>query len=216
MNFCTACGNLRAEDHKFCVHCGVQFQADPSTQGHSRENEEFANYIPAAENFPWADIVEFPLPESKNVVDLIGLDPGLYRISGGTWDLWDDEGEFHSEGFAHGLGWGLIRIQEARTLKVMFPDSQRNLRLLPVHAYPAIPVIERELTNGMYLVGVDIRPGRYRISGHSASDGEFVYRTYNAQFECLADEFGHDAELTIEADLFAFEFSGTLRELPNK
>lgn len=217
MNFCTACGNPRAEDHKFCVYCGTRFQTDPSTEGRSGRNEESSNYITAAaEDFRRADIVEFPLPESENVLDLAGLAPGLYRISGGTWDLWDEKGEFHGEGFAHDLGWGLIRIQEARTLKVVLPDSQRSLRLLPIHACPAIHVIERQLVNGRYRVGVDIRPGRYRIDDRATSNGEFVYRTFNDKFECLEDEFGHDAELTIDADLFAFEFSGTLREVPTK
>lgn len=98
-------------------------------------------------------------------------------------------------------------------------ESEEELLTLPsdmvVRHRIAIHVIERQLVNGRYLVGVDIRPGRYRIDDRSTPYGQFVYRTYNAQLECLDDEDGHDAELTIEADLFAFEFQETLRELPN-
>lgn len=132
------------------------------------------------------------------------ISPGLYRVAG-YWATLDAAQEIIENEFVNGQGLGLAVIPEsARFVEI-------NGEAVAVADLPTIDPIEAGFDSGTYLVGVDIQPGDYRVTGTDRS-------AYGARLDAnlgIIDNSLNDGSviLTIQPSDFAFTFTGTLEAL---
>lgn len=131
------------------------------------------------------------------------IEPGMYRFAGYVARLDREMQIIDNESTRSGLG--LIRVNPHDSY---FEISGEAIRL---ENYPTYPVLENEPRGGIYLVGGDIPPGRYRINGDGSSA---YYATYDKQMNRLNSDLNRGSLiLTLQASAYAIEFTGRIEKI---
>jgi hypothetical protein len=129
--------------------------------------------------------------------------PGFYRFAGYVARLDSSMSVIDNASARSGLG--LINVFEHDNY---FEVSGEAIR---VEDFPVYDVMENAPRGGIYLVGVDIAPGRYRING----DGSLAYyATYDRQMNLLENDSNRGSAIAnIAPSVFAFEFRGRIEAI---
>ena len=136
---------------------------------------------------------------------LVGSDvqPGLYRFAGYVSRLDSTMNIITNESTNSGLG--LICINQHDTYFEVSGEA------VPISAYPVYDVLGNAPRGGMYLVGVDIPAGRYKIHGDG---GSAYYATYDRNLNLLNNDFNSGSLiLNLSTSAFAMSFTGRLEKL---
>ena len=132
------------------------------------------------------------------------IEPGVYRVIG-YWATLDDDMEIIDND-------GVYEEDELSLAVVGKSASYVEIsgEAVAISELPRYPVMEVLPPGGTYLVGPDIKPGRYRVS-----DRDYAYAArLDKNLEIISNE-GNEGSVIIviqEGD-FAFEFSGEIKEL---
>jgi hypothetical protein len=180
---------------------------------------------------PQEAVTRLPLTEKGSVMILSEVPPGLYRISGGDWYMWEADLDRQMERAMEESAWSLILIQSGHEELALAKDvTGDGLRIVSVEEWPSIPVLEAGLVSGTYLVGPDIPRGRYRafpVDPESEDVWDLwsryvSYKTYDADFTCLEEYDGASEESSVEGapieivldeSVFAIDLWGRLEPL---
>ncbi len=131
------------------------------------------------------------------------IEPGMYRFAGYVARLDKEMQIIDNESTRSGLG--LIRVNPHDSY---FEVSGEAIRL---EHYPTYPVLENEPRGGIYLVGNDIPPGRYRINGEGSSA---YYAVYDKQMNRLNSDLNRGSLiLNLPASAYAVEFTGRIEKV---
>jgi hypothetical protein len=136
---------------------------------------------------------------------VVGTDvaPGLYRFAGYVARLDSEMEVITNESVRSGLG--LVRVLEHDSY---FEISGEAIR---VEDYPRYDVMENAPRGGIYLVGVDIMAGRYRIHGEGRSA---YYATYDRQMNRTGNDLNKGSLiLNLSPSVFALEFTGRIEKM---
>jgi len=181
---CESCGADRLEGARFCGSCGTPYgdAVAPSPNPASGPSG-----IPVITSGTW----------------IVGAEiaPGMYRVAG-YWARLDSHQGIIANDNVHGSGLSL--------LKVVPSDSYIEIsgEAASLSDMPSVDPIASDMRSGTYLVGVDIAPGRYRVSGEgSLAYAERIDRNMNT----IQNEANYGSVLIqIAPSDFAFKFSGLL------
>jgi hypothetical protein len=142
------------------------------------------------------------MPSGQYVVGT-EIEPGMYRFAGYVARLDKEMQIIDNESTRSGLG--LIRVNPHDSY---FEVSGEAIKL---EHYPTYPVLENEPRGGIYLVGSDIQPGRYRINGDGSSA---YYATYDKQMNRLNSDLNKGSLiLNLQASAYAVEFRGRIEQI---
>ncbi len=131
------------------------------------------------------------------------IEPGMYRFTGYVARLDQDMNIIKNESVRSGLGLVQVLKHDA-----YFEVSGEAIRL---EQYPKYDVLDQAPRGGIYLVGVDIPAGRYKIHGDGSSA---YYATYDRNMQRLNNDFNRGSLiLTIQPSAYAIEFTGRLEQL---
>jgi hypothetical protein len=148
-------------------------------------------------------------PQLEGVISsgqyVVGSDvqPGLYRFAGYAARLDSTMNIITNESTRSGLGLISINPHDA-----YFEVSGEAIS---ISSMPFYDVLINGPRGGMYLVGVDIPAGRYKIHGDGASA---YYATYDKNLNLLNNDYNRGTLiLTLSTSTFAMEFTGRLEQL---
>jgi hypothetical protein len=131
------------------------------------------------------------------------LTPGVYRFAGYVARLDSSLNIITNESVRSGLGLTLVSEHDA-----YFEVSGEAVKL---EHYPSYDVLENSPRGGIYLVGVDIPAGRYRIHGEGSSA---YYATYDRKMTRLSSDLNRGSLiLNLQPGAYAVEFRGRLETL---
>lgn len=136
---------------------------------------------------------------------VVGTDiaPGLYRFAGYVARLDAEMQIIVNDSVRSGLGLVLVSPHDA-----YFEVSGEAIRL---EDYPTYDVLGQAPRGGIYLVGTDIPPGRYRIHGEGRSA---YYRTFDRNMNRLNSDLNRgNIIMNLQPSVFAVEFNGRLEQL---
>jgi hypothetical protein len=136
---------------------------------------------------------------------VVGTDiqPGLYRFAGYVARLDSGMGIITNESVNSGLGLVLVNQHDAY--------FEVNGEAVPIANYPVYDVLENNPRGGIYLVGVDIPAGRYRIHGDGRSA---YYETYDKTMKRINNDLNSGSLiLSLGPGTFAMSFTGRLERL---
>lgn len=131
------------------------------------------------------------------------ISPGLYRFAGYVARLDSEMEIITNESVRSGLG--LVKILEH--------DSYVEVSGEAVHIddFPVYNVLENAPRGGIYLVGTDIAPGRYRLHGDGRSA---YYATYDRQMNRLGNDLNKGSLIVnLQPGVYAFEFTGRIEAM---
>lgn len=178
---CANCGTERVGEARFCGNCGAPIEA-PSA---------------AAE------------PTNPNVITagtyIVGSDiqPGLYRVSGYFARLDAHHGIIDNDSARSGLV--LVRIYPSDSYVEISGEA------MSVEFMPSVDPIASQYRDGTYMVGVDIPPGRYRISDPGGTAFAFVK---DRDLSTTRSESNRGSVIvTLSTADFALSFSGLLESV---
>jgi len=147
-----------------------------------------------------------PLPVVEAGTYVVGGDvsPGVYRVIQ-YWATLDANEEILNNEFVLDNGLALAVIPAGARL-VKFSGEA-----VAVNHTASLDPIAAGYTDGTYLVGNDIEPGRYRVS----NPGELAYGArLDATLDIIANDLNENSIiLTIQPTDYAFTFSGTLQRI---
>ena len=128
------------------------------------------------------------------------FEPGVYRVSG-YWARLDSELEIIDNDIVSENGLGLLVVGPSDSY-VEISGEAASLDEVPV-----VDPLLMGFTEGTYIVGVDMRPGRYRVS-----DPEYAYAARLDRSLSLIDNEGNSGSviIVVKSTDFAFSFSGAL------
>ena len=136
---------------------------------------------------------------------VVGTDvaPGLFRFAGYVARLDSEMEIITNESVRSGLG--LVRVLEHDNY---FEVSGEAVR---IEDYPSYDVMGNAPRGGIYLVGVDIMAGRYRIHGEGRSA---YYATYDRQMNRTGNDLNKGSLiLNLSPSVFALEFTGRIEKM---
>lgn len=148
---------------------------------------------------------ESSLPVITSGQWIVGRDihPGLYRFSGYVARLDSRMGIIDNESARSGLG--LIKVLPH---DAYFEVTGEAIRL---EDYPSYDVLANDVRDGIYLVGVDIPVGRYRIHGDG---GSAYYQLLDRNMQRITNDLNRGSLiLDLQPSTFAVGFSGRLERL---
>ena len=131
------------------------------------------------------------------------IDYGVYRVVGywarldSNFDIIDNDGVYDN-------GIGLMVVQQGNTYVEVSGEAT------PLADFPAASPLALGFTEGTYLVGVDIEPGRYRIS-----DPDYAYAARLDRSLDIIENTGNGGNVIVEIHPtdYAFTFTGTIDPL---
>ena len=131
------------------------------------------------------------------------IDYGVYRVSG-YWARLDSDFSIIDNDGVYDNGIGLMVIQQGDTYVEISGEAT------PLADIPVAPPLTLGFTAGTYLVGVDIEPGRYRIS-----DPDYAYAARLDRTLGIIDNAGNSGSVIIQISPsdYAFTFTGELAPL---
>jgi hypothetical protein len=143
-------------------------------------------------------------PGTYIVPDEVAAD--TYRLAGYAARL-DDELEIIDNYLIGDNGFGIVIVQP--TDSYLAVDG--GVVTVEAFGHPLDPIAE-EFTDGVYLVGYDIAPGRYRVQ---PEDGTSYWARLDGTMDIIDNDLGDGATIVIikQSD-FALEFTGRLELLP--
>lgn len=131
------------------------------------------------------------------------VEPGMYRFTGYVARLDPDMNIITNESVRSGLG--LVQVLKHDGY---FEVSGEAIRL---EHYPKFDVLAQAPRGGIYLVGVDMPAGRYRLHGDGSSA---YYATYDRNMQRLNNDLNRGSLImTIQPSVYAVEFTGRLEQL---
>lgn len=222
--FCTNCGTASG-GAKFCTNCGSSLDEahlPKSSEAHLTKESD-ASLTKRSSGLGSSTISDSGNDDDREDDDYLDDDgeqmdgainsgewivgseiaPGLYRFSGYLARK-DRHGGIISNGNANS-GLGLTRV---------FPtDDVVEIRGQAIRAdqYGAYDVLAEQPRDGCYLVGVDIEPGRYRLTAAGASA---YYELLGREMERLTNGLNQGSLLvTIPSSAFAIRFTGLISRL---
>jgi len=153
---------------------------------------------------------ETPDPEPSGVIPagtyLVPdeVPPGVYRVVGYWATLDEDLETIENDG---------VYDEGALSLAVIGSDAsyvEFSEEALPLSELPSYPVLELNPTEGTYLVGPDIAPGRYRVTSNS-----YAYAARLDDTLEIIDNDGNDGSVIVvlKPTDYAIQFSGTITPL---
>ena len=133
------------------------------------------------------------------------VEPGDYRFVGYMARL-DEDLEIIDNDIVSDNGLGLMRLLDTDAYVEISGEAT------PLEFLPVIDPIAAGFTEGTYLVGVDIEPGRYRIS---PVDGNSYWARLDANQEIIDNDISDGATIVIvnEGD-WALTYSGEIELVP--
>lgn len=145
-----------------------------------------------------------PIIEAGTYVVGDDIAPGLYRVAG-YWARLDGEKEIIDNDVVDD---GLTVLDVAPT------DSyvEINGTARPIADRPAVDPMAEGFTDGTYLVGVDIAPGRYNLAPSGATA---YFERLDATGDVIDDDISERGVIAlVEQTDWAFSYSGTLTPMP--
>lgn len=209
--FCTQCGSA-SDGNRFCTNCGHQMLGEASatsadgsrpatTLGGSRRIGEAST--PVGSQAPDSQSATAEGPDFGDGEWIVGSEirPGLYRFSG-TMSRQDASGQLIDIEVAYN-GLGLCKVLPSDDTVTVMGWATRADR------YGPFDVLEHRPADGKYLVGIDIAPGRYRLSSH---DDLASWTTWDRNMNII--DIRNNAGnilLQLDASVFAVTIYGTLQ-----
>jgi hypothetical protein len=143
-------------------------------------------------------------PGTYIVPDEVAAD--TYRLAGYAARL-DDEFEIIDNYLIGDDGFGIVIVQPTDS----YLEVDGGVVTVEAFGHPLDPIAE-EFTSGVYLVGYDIAPGRYR---GQPEDGASYWARLDGTLDILDNDLSDGATIVIiEQSDFALEFTGRLELLP--
>ena len=133
--------------------------------------------------------------------------PGIYRVAG-YWARLDADLEIIDNDGVYDDGLSLVNVLESDAY------IEVNGEMISIQYLPVLDPIASEFAEGTYLVGVDIAPGRYRITPGPAGDSAYWARL-DDQREINDNDLSDGPLIVIvsESD-WALTFTGTIESFP--
>ena len=143
-------------------------------------------------------------PGTYIVPDEVAAD--TYRLAGYAARL-DDELEIIDDYWIGDNGFGIVIVQPTDS----YLEVEGGVVTVEAFGHPLDPIAE-EFTSGVYLVGFDIAPGRYRVQ---PEDGTSYWARLDGKLDIIDNDLSDGATIVIikQSD-FALEFTGRLELLP--
>jgi hypothetical protein len=143
-------------------------------------------------------------PGTYIVPDEVAAD--TYRLAGYAARL-DDELEIIDNYLIGDNGFGIVIVQPTDS----YLEVDGGVVTVEAFGHPLDPIAE-EFTSGVYLVGFDIAPGRYRVQ---PEDGTSYWARLDGTLDIIDNDLSDGATIVIikQSD-FALEFTGRLELLP--
>jgi hypothetical protein len=143
-------------------------------------------------------------PGTYIVPDEVAAD--TYRLAGYAARL-DDELEIIDNYLIGDNGFGIVIVQPTDS----YLEVDGGVVTVDAFGHPLDPIAE-EFTSGVYLVGYDIAPGRYRVQ---PEDGTSYWGRLDGTLDIIDNNVSDGATIVIikQSD-FALEFTGRLELLP--
>ena len=128
---------------------------------------------------------------------------GVYRVTG-YWARLDSDFSIIDNDGVYGNGIGLMVVQQGDTYVEISGE------VAPLGDFPVASPLAMGFAAGTYLVGVDISPGRYRIS-----DPDYAYAARLDSTLGIIDNAGNSGSVIIEIHPsdYAFTFTGVITPL---
>ena len=131
------------------------------------------------------------------------IDYGVYRVAG-YWARLDTDFSIIDNDGVYDNGIGLMVVRQGDTYIEISGEAT------PLEDLPVASPLALGFTEGTYLVGVDIEPGRYRIS-----DPDYAYAARLDSSLSIIDNAGNSGSVTIEIrpSDYAFTLTGAITPL---
>jgi len=185
VKFCPACG-VENPGARFCTQCGSELPVAASVGTQSPETPPpSGNSRQTIGSGQWIVGTEVP--------------PGLYRFSGSFASL---DASDNIRGIAVAFsGMGLAKVLPSDA------TVQINGEAIRADHYGAYDVLANKPSDGCYLVGIDIPPGRYRLS---APGGLASWFLFDQSMSLISVNNNPEQVLvTIDESVFAVGINGT-------
>ena len=151
-----------------------------------------------------APVEEPPVIEAGTWLVPSEIKPGVYRVAGYYARL-DSDGEIIDND-------GVYGENDLTLMVVKKSDDMVEVsgEALAIEFLPRYDPLRNGATSGTYLVGKDIKPGRYRVK-----DPDYAYAARLDKDLDIIDNAGNEGNvvITIKPSDYAFEFSGELSRL---
>ena len=159
---------------------------------------------------PVTTTTEPPLETIGSGTYIIGVDfdPGMYRVAG-YFALLDEAMDIVENDGEYGFGTTLVNVPEPGGESVYIEISGEAILAADFPVY--VNAVMAELEGGIYIVGTDIAPGRYRVSDDDYAYAARLRSMPNGEWDIISNDGNEGSVIIIiqETD-DAFEFSGTL------
>jgi len=152
------------------------------------------------------------LTTTEAVLDPVGsgmyvageLEPGTYRV-GGYWARLGANGDIIDNALTSNGGLTILHVDGTEDI------VEINGEAVPLAELPVVDPIALGLTDGVYLVGIDVAPGRYRVT----SDGLSYAARLDSNLGIIDNALSEGSVvITIAPSDYAVEISGSLELLP--
>jgi len=138
---------------------------------------------------------------------------GTYRTVGYT-ALLDNDLEIIDNNLISGDGFGLLVVAEG------VPFIEIGDEVAPIEEFGLVDVLAENaagtITEGIYLAGFDIPPGRYRVEANPGDDNAYAASLAlepNGEFDIIDNELGPSIIIDIPEGAWGFEFRGIITPL---
>ncbi|HLF44263.1 MAG TPA: hypothetical protein VJA46_12180 [Acidimicrobiia bacterium] len=149
------------------------------------------------------------IPTISSGVWVVGseVEPGVYRVAG-YWARLDDAVEIIDNDGVYDNGLGLVNVLESDAY------IEVNGEMISIQYLPVLDPIASGFTEGTYLVGVDIAPGRYRVTPVEAG-GHAYWARLDDHREINDNDLAEGPLIVIvsESD-WALTFTGSIEAFP--
>lgn len=130
---------------------------------------------------------------------------GLYRVAG-SWMLLDERGAIVAEdAIDAGLpGYTLMSVGFG------VPTAEIVGEAVQVEFVPVFDPLAESVTQGTYLVGIDLAPGTYRVTDPEGAYAARLGLGEAGEWDVLGEESGESVAITVQPADFALRFVGDL------
>ena len=191
--------------------------ASPEEPGGAAETEVVLGVTatPAPTTTPSRSTTQAPTDSAETEtpeVDVVGsgmyitgeLAPGTYRVIG-YWARLDATGDIIDNALTTNGGLSLLHVDGSEDIVEISGEAA------PLVDLPVVDPVAMDLTDGVYLVGIDVAPGRYRVTGASQS---YIARL-DSQLDIIDNALSDGSVvMTIAPSDYAVEINGRLEPLP--
>lgn len=185
---CPSCGAERSEGARFCGDCGSAFDsASAGSAGGPATGDGGMDVIGPGTWIVGSEIA-----------------PGTYRVAG-YWARLDSRQGIIANDSVMGSG---LSLMEVRASDAYVEISGEAVELSQM---PSVDPMASDMRAGTYLVGVDVAPGRYRVSG----EGSLAYAArLDRNLGIIQNEANQGSVLIhVTPSDFALQFSGLLTQV---